>query len=104
MATISHTSKSEGLKYDPRNLLDTLIRELHIKNDASLSRILEVAPPVISKIRNKKLPIGPSILIRMHEASDLSIKELRELMGDHRDKFRIPDQIVSSGKDKKTHH
>ena len=42
----------EDRVYDPNRLLDTLIRHLNLKNDAALSRALEVAPPVISKIRH----------------------------------------------------
>jgi hypothetical protein len=78
--------------YDPNHLLDSLIEKLHLKNDAALSRALEVAPPVISKIRHRRLPVGASLLIRMHEVSDLSIRDLRILMGDRRDKFRISDK------------
>jgi hypothetical protein len=83
---------SDQLAYDPNNLLDTLIDKLHLKNDAALSRALEVAPPVISKIRHRRLPVGASLLIRMHEVSDFSIRELRTLMGDRREKFRISDK------------
>lgn len=77
--------------YDPNRLLDSLIDRLKLKNDAALSRALEVAPPVISKIRHRRLPVGASLLIRMHEVSDLSIRELRELMGDRRTKYRLSD-------------
>ena len=75
--------------YDPDRLLNTLIEKMRLKNDAALSRALEVAPPVISKIRHRRLPVGASLLIRMHEVSDLSIRELRELMGDRRTKYRL---------------
>lgn len=78
--------------YDPNRLLDTLIEKMRLKNDAALSRLLEVAPPVISKIRHRRLPVGASLLIRMHEVTDLSIKDLRILMGDRRSKFRISDK------------
>jgi len=78
--------------YDPNRLLDTLIEKLRLKNDAALSRALEVAPPVISKIRHNRLPVGASLLIRMHEVSDMSIRDLRFLMGDRRMKFRISDK------------
>ena len=78
--------------YDPNQLLDTLRERMKLKNDASLSRVLEVAPSVISKIRHRSLPVGASLLIRMHEVSDLSIGELRGLMGDRRGKFRISDK------------
>lgn len=81
--------ETEEVNYDPDTLLDAIIKLLHIKNDAALSRILEVAPPVISKIRHRRLPIGASLLIGMHEVSAVSIKDLRVLMGDHRPKFRI---------------
>jgi hypothetical protein len=66
--------------YNPNRLLDAIITKLELKNDAALSRVLEVAPPVISKIRHHTLPVGATILIRMHETSDFSIRELRELM------------------------
>jgi hypothetical protein len=70
----------EGAEYDPNRVLDAIINKLKLKNDAALSRVLEVAPPVISKIRHNTLPIGATILLRMHEESDLSISELRALM------------------------
>ena len=78
--------------YDPNNLLDALIQKLGLKNDAALCRVLEVAAPVISKIRHRRLPVGASILIRMLEVSELNIKDLRILMGDRRVKFRISDK------------
>ena len=77
--------------YNPSRLLDTLREKMQLKNDAALSRALEVAPPVISKIRHRALPVGASMLIRMHEVTDLSIRELRDLMGDRRTKYRLSD-------------
>lgn len=79
-------------KYDPNRLLDILIRKLELKNDAALARALEVAPPVISKIRHHRLPVGASLLIRMHEVSGMSIYDLRKEMGDRRAKFRISNE------------
>lgn len=79
-------------KYDPDHLLASLIGRLQVKNDAALSRALEVSPPVISKIRHRRLPVTGSLLIRMHEVTNLSIGELRELLGDRRNKFRISDK------------
>lgn len=76
-------------EYNPNHLLDSLREKLSLRNDAGLSRALEVEPPVISKIRHRRLPIGAAMLIRMHEVSGMSIRELRLLMGDRRDKFRM---------------
>ena len=85
-------SESVQLTYGPDNLLTSLIRKLKQKNDAALSRALQVEPPMISKIRHRGLQVSASLLIRMHEGSDLSIEDLRLLMGDRRNKFRISDQ------------
>lgn len=76
-------------RYDPVNLLDALIAMLGLRSDAALSRILEVAPPVISKMRHRILPVGADMLIRMHEESGLSIRDLRRLMGDTRERFGV---------------
>src|ERR1700710_875539 len=95
MTTISDDTQiisADDVQYDPDGLLDALIEKLHLKNDAALSRALEVAPPVISKIRHRRLPVGASLLIRMHEVSELSIRDLRILMGDRREKYRISDK------------
>jgi hypothetical protein len=89
---MNDADQDDLLNYNPNRLLDTLIENLRLKNDAALSRALEVAPPVISKIRHHRLPVGASLLIRMHEVSDLSIRDLRYLMGDRRTKFRISDK------------
>lgn len=82
----------DQVQYDPDNLLTSVMQKLNLKNDAALSRALEVGPPVISKIRHRKVPVGASMLIRMHEVTNLSIEDLRLLMGDRRDKFRISDK------------
>jgi len=89
---MTNSNSTAQTSYDPNNLLDTLLKKMGLKNDAALSRALEVAPPVISKIRHRRLPVGASLLIRMHEVSQESIKDLRTLMGDRRDKFRISDK------------
>jgi len=90
--TDMHTS--DAPTYDPNRLLDTLIDKMKLKNDAQLCRALNVAPPLISKIRHRRLPVGGALLIRMHEACGMTIAELRELMGDRRQKYRIsPEQF-----------
>lgn len=76
-------------KYDPNILLDNLQTYLQLKNDAALSRALEVTPPIISKIRHARLPVGGAILLRMHEVTGISVASLRAMMGDRRQKFRM---------------
>jgi plasmid maintenance system antidote protein VapI len=82
-----HVERPEA--YDPDNLLNAILQQMKLRNDAALARTLEVSPPVISKIRQRRLPIGASLLIRMHEVTGKSIRHLRELMGDRREKYRL---------------
>ena len=75
--------------YDPNHLIDVLIAKMRLKNDAELCERLDVAPPVLSKIRHGHLSVGASILIRMQDASKLDLRKLRFLMGDRRLRFRM---------------
>ncbi len=61
-------------------LLDVVISSLSLKNDASLSRVLGVSPVVISKLRHGKLYIGPSMLIRIHEETGMSVREMKSFL------------------------
>lgn len=58
-------------------MLDKAINMLHLKNDAALSRVLEVAPPVVSKIRGGKLAIAATIIIKLHETTGLSVRQIK---------------------------
>jgi hypothetical protein len=62
----------------PNALLDHLRELAGLKNDAALARKLEVAPPVISKLRHYKLPLGDSLLLNMHETFGVPVAEMRE--------------------------
>lgn len=73
--------------YDPNRLLDTLLLRQNLKSDAELARVLEINPSVISKIRNAKARISASLLLEIHEVTDISIRELRNLMGDTKNKY-----------------
>lgn len=75
--------------YDPNHLIDALLTKLRLRNDAELCLALDVAPPVLSKIRHRRLAIGAAILIRMQEASHFDLRTLRKLMGDRRRRFRL---------------
>jgi hypothetical protein len=74
----------EPSSFVPNPLLDTLIQRMQLKNDAELCRVLEVQPPIISKIRHRKLNVGATILLRMHEKSNIPIRELKELTAEAR--------------------
>ncbi|NDI85094.1 hypothetical protein [Undibacterium crateris] len=73
-------SKLIQTKHGNNELLNEVISSLRLRNDAALARLLGVAPPVISKIRSFRLPIGSVIAIRIHEESRFSIKKIKKLM------------------------
>lgn len=88
--------------YCPENLLDALAEKLGVKSDAGLSRVLDISPSTISRMRHRRIPIYPAILIRMNEISGLSIMELRALAGDRRTKPRPGLITVRNWRNKQT--
>lgn len=62
-------------------LLDDTLQYLGLKNDAALSRALEVAPPVISKLRHGRLLVGDSMVIRLHEATGWDVRGIKQRLG-----------------------
>ena len=62
-------------------LIDTILAQRSIKNDAHLARAVELAPPVISKIRNGKLGVSGEVMIRFHEAFDMPIAHIKKILG-----------------------
>lgn len=81
-------------RYDPNRLIDAIKDMLHLDSDIALSQVLEVPPLVISHIRYRGYPVAPSILIRMHDITHISIQDLRDLMGDRRRTVRTSYDIA----------
>lgn len=69
---------------DAAVLVERLLIYLGLRNDACLARELGVPPFMISKLRKSGSVVDTDMLIRMHEASGLSIGELRALAGSRR--------------------
>jgi hypothetical protein len=78
------SGKDGNPHYNPANLLDTLQRLFNVKNDRQLATKLDLQPPLLSKLRNKRIDAPPEFLIHLNEETNFSIRELRALMGDHR--------------------
>lgn len=58
-------------------LFDRVIAEKRLKNDAALCRLLQVAPPVISKTRRNKLPVGPAMILALAELGGIPLADIR---------------------------
>lgn len=59
------------------DFLTMLITDYNLKNDAGLSRFIDVFPPVISKTRSGGLKFGATIMLRIHETTGIPIKKIR---------------------------
>lgn len=73
-----------GFQTHPERLLDHVIGYLGLPNDAALAYTLLVGPPAISKVRHRKMEVSSELLIRMHLATSISIRDLRRVAGDLR--------------------
>jgi len=82
--------------YTPNHLLDTLMAKLDVKSDAALARALNMPPSTISKVRNRLMPVNSSLLLAAHEVTELSIRELRILLGDTATRYWLGDQELGS--------
>lgn len=58
-------------------LLDLAADILKCKNDAALCRALDVAPPVASKIRHARLPVGASMVVKLHETTGMPVADIK---------------------------
>lgn len=67
--------------YNPAAFLNTVILKLGLKSAAALSREINVIPATLSKVRSRKIPVGPALAIRIMEATGASMKDLYRWMG-----------------------
>ena len=61
-------------------LFDILIVKFGIRNDAHLARTLEVAPPVISKLRSGRIPFGPTMTLKVHDSFDIPVRDIKMML------------------------
>lgn len=65
---------------DANKLLDELLRILDLKKDAELCERIKIDPANLSRLRRRRLQVGPALLIRMHKASGLPVSDLKKLI------------------------
>lgn len=71
--------------------IEVLLDAMNLKSDAALARAFGTTAPVISKVRNGRTPISDALIICAHEATGLSIRDLKLYLppSDTRSKARI---------------
>lgn len=60
--------------------MDLLLDILGLPSDSALSRALFVAPSVISRIRFGRLSVGPIMVLRIHDLTNMSVAEIKEMI------------------------
>jgi plasmid maintenance system antidote protein VapI len=50
-----------------------------LPNDAVLAKLLGVHPPTISKLRHGHMSLTPSFILKVHEAFDMPVKEIKRI-------------------------
>lgn len=70
--------------YSPARLLDAVILDTQLANDSALARMLKVDPPLISKVRHRRLSLNDALLQRIHEVTGMSFATLWAVMGERR--------------------
>lgn len=79
--TQSQAAAATAQARNTNRLLDHLISNFQLKNDAALARAIEVSAPVLSKIRHGRLKLGATEILAIHEAFDMPIREIKALAG-----------------------
>jgi hypothetical protein len=75
------TMNLQDPNYDPNGFIDWLIADVYkVKNDAALAHKIGISPVVISKIRHRKLVVGASMLIDIHEDTGMRVRDIKARM------------------------
>ncbi len=82
-------SQATPADYDPERLFDTLRQRLQLHSDKALAKLLQIAPPLLARLRQSGVPVSGSLLMRIHDATGIAIDELRRVLGDRRQRLRL---------------
>lgn len=58
-------------------LIDFLRRELDLKSDRAVAKLLELGIPTISKLRHGA-HVSDTVILRIHEKTDIPVRVIRE--------------------------
>lgn len=61
-------------------LFDHIIKSRNLKNDAALARHIHQTPAVISKIRHGRLNVSAQIILDVHLATDMSVRDIQAML------------------------
>jgi plasmid maintenance system antidote protein VapI len=65
--------------HTPHKLFDHIRETYNLKTDAALAHMLSIRTPLISKIRNGVIRITPTVIIAVHEQTNIPIAKIKEM-------------------------
>jgi transcriptional regulator with XRE-family HTH domain len=63
-----------------RQLLDTLLIKTKARSHAQLARKLDIDAGSLSKVASGEYQVSASLILKVYDATDLTIEEIRELL------------------------
>ena len=78
--TQTKLDRKSRANFTPHKLFDYLIDHCGFKNDADIAYKLKTGAPVVSRMRQKVFKVGPTMILAVYDATDLSIEQIRELL------------------------
>ncbi len=79
-----------GYKMPPNLLLDSIRKDLQLGSDRDLANILDMQHATISRFRSNKYPLGPALILAIHETVGYPVAKIREM--------HIEQLLINSGK------
>jgi hypothetical protein len=70
----------ENRDFGPKQLFDMVIDRLGLKSDRALTRLIDISPSIISKMRSETTPMSDYVLLCLHEETDIPIRELKSYL------------------------
>lgn len=83
----AHAAELSSSQYLPDVLIDKLCARLGCRSYSELGRVIGVSPALLSRVRRRRLVVSAEVLLRIHDATGIPIRELRAWMGDSRPHF-----------------
>lgn len=84
--------------YRPARLLDAIRQLRGLRNDIELAAYLDVDGSLISKVRRGCRPVSGGLLLRIHEVTAIDIGDIKNMIGDRRQKQRFgrPELVLKN--------
>lgn len=65
---------------DSNNIIDLFVRHLDLANDAAFAKLIKYSAPAVSKIRNGQVNLGGDFVIRVHEATGMTVMDIKVMI------------------------